>query len=308
MIPRVLKPHHSFTNRLLYQLSYLGACSTVTSAQKTCQTLGAGGAVRRNGPAAGVRGRGVGAASRREALAAAARSARSRNYSARDGVHQPGDAQANQHEQREGPQHISHAARTRALREARQRQRNQQREQKHRAKMAEPQHTIEEDESATNHSASPAGRDLDRIQHRQQVHHARRSDEARAVISRSSRNIRTRGLEKPRKIIEHARPGIRQKTERAEWIARMWRKHIAAQQISTNDESGDRTEKYQRSAPAPQEQMSEAGHNPRGDSPDQDARGAPGMCAGGLPIPRRRDALVAGSRIHGRFADGTSIA
>src|SRR5580692_263556 len=58
----------------------------------------------------------------RSALAAAARSTRSRIYSARDGIHQPGDAQANQHEQREGPQHISHAARTRALREARERQ------------------------------------------------------------------------------------------------------------------------------------------------------------------------------------------
>src|ERR1700691_6433507 len=101
MIPRVLKPHHSFTNRLLYQLSYLGACSTVTSAQKNCQTLGAWCAVRRNGPAAVVRVRWVGAASRREALAAAARRARSRNYSAREGVHQPGDAQAKHHEHSE---------------------------------------------------------------------------------------------------------------------------------------------------------------------------------------------------------------
>ena len=67
-----------------------------------------------------------------------------RKDSARDGIHQPGDAEANQHEQHEGPQCISNAARARALRQAGQRQRNQQREQQHRAKVVKPERTIDQ--------------------------------------------------------------------------------------------------------------------------------------------------------------------
>src|SRR5271168_1090441 len=146
--------------------------------------------------------------------------------------------------------------------------------------MTEPHHAGD-DKQATIHSASPARGDFDRIQHCQHVHNSCGSNEARAVISRGARNVRPGGFEEARKIIEDARAGVRQKTERAEWVAGMRRKYVATKQITANHQSADREEKEQRPAPAPQQQMSEARHQPRRDCREQRQHGATGTCCNG---------------------------
>jgi hypothetical protein len=80
MIPRVLKPICPFTNRLLYQRSQRGACSTATSAKKLSNFA-----------------RGVHSGCARPGHRAEL--AKLRQGSARDGIHQPRHADANQNEQ-----------------------------------------------------------------------------------------------------------------------------------------------------------------------------------------------------------------
>src|ERR1700722_7827687 len=129
--------------------------------------------------------------------------------------------------------------------------------------MAEPQRTVDDYERATNHSAPPARGYFDHVQHRQHVHHSCGGDEARAVISRRARDVWSGGLEEPRKIIEDAASGIGQKADRAERISRMWRKNVAAKQVAGDHQAADRDEEQEPAAPAAQQQMSEARHEPR---------------------------------------------
>src|SRR5580698_2186262 len=142
--------------------------------------------------------------------------------------------------------------------------------------MAEAQRTVINDERAANQLASPARSNLDDIQHRQHVDNSCGGDEARAVISRGTRNVGTGCLEHARQIIKDARARIRQKTERAEWIAGVRREHVAAQQIASDHQSTHRGEKYQRSAPTPQQQMSETWNQPCSNRCEQRKGGASG--------------------------------
>src|ERR1700723_3739566 len=129
--------------------------------------------------------------------------------------------------------------------------------------MAEPQRTVDQYERATNHSTPPARGYFDHVQHGQHVHHSCGGDEARAVITRGARDVWPGGLEEPRKIIEDTRAGIRQETDRAERISGMRSEDVATKQVAGDHQAADRNEEQERAAPAAEQQMPEARHEPR---------------------------------------------
>lgn len=101
-----------------------------------------------------------------------------------------------------------------------------------------------------------------RIKHAQQIHNSTGSDKARAVVACRARNIRSDALEETRESVKHARAGIGQKSEGAEWIRRPGRKHIAAQEVASHRQARNGDEKHERPAPPTKKQVPESGYDP----------------------------------------------